>query len=67
MCPYFSQNIIIRPTWYRSFWLAKKCVMLSVCMVDASCSASYCSTGCTIQLTQWEYLHVEATWEMHSS
>ena len=52
MCPYFSQNIIIRPTWYRSFWLAKKCVMLSVCMVDASCSASYCSTGCTIQLTQ---------------
>ena len=33
MCPYFSQNIIIRPTWYRSFWLAKKCVMLTVCMV----------------------------------
>ena len=60
----FIQNIIMQPTWYGLFWLAKKCVMISVCIVDASCSVSYCSTGCTIQLTQLECLHFEATWQM---
>ena len=49
--------------WYSLlFWLAKKCVMLSVCTVDASCSASYCSTGCTIQLTQLECPQVQESW-----
>ena len=41
--------------------------MISVCMVDASSMASCCSTGCTTQLTQWECLHVQASWDTQPS
>ena len=49
------------------FWLAKNCVMISVCTVDSSCSASYYSTGCRIQLTQLECPQVQESWAMQTS
>ena len=41
--------------------------MISVCMVDASSMASYCSTGCTTQLTQLECLRVQVSRGMQPS
>ena len=47
--------------------LEHHCVMISVCMVDASSMASCCSTGCTTQLTQLERLRVQVSGDTQPS